>query len=87
MVIFRHKKTCGISTENYVLCRFKLEKGLIFSICAIRMDLKENYDLCPSTNYRQNSIFFGQFRSLSFKSDFFKKDAAQLIAKSKTRFS
>jgi hypothetical protein len=49
MAIFKHKKTCGISTENYVLCSFKLEKDLIFRICAIRLDLKENYGLCPST--------------------------------------
>ncbi len=50
MVIFRRKKTCGISTENYVLCSFELEKDLIFRICAILLDLKENYGLCPSTN-------------------------------------
>ncbi len=49
MVIFRRKKTCGISTENYVLCSFESEKDLIFRICAIRIDLKENYGLCPST--------------------------------------
>ncbi len=50
MVIFRRKKTCEISTENYVLCSFKLEKDQIFRICAIRLDLKKNYGLCPSTN-------------------------------------
>jgi hypothetical protein len=50
MVIFRSKKTCEISTENYVLYSFRLEKDPIFRICAIRMDLRKNYGLCPSTN-------------------------------------
>jgi hypothetical protein len=40
MVIFRSQKTCEISTENYVLCRLKLEKDSIFRICAIRMHLR-----------------------------------------------
>jgi hypothetical protein len=31
MVIFRRKNICGISTENYVLCSFKLEKDPIFA--------------------------------------------------------
>jgi hypothetical protein len=47
MVIFRRKNICGISTENYVLCSFKLEKDPIFRICAIRMDLRKKYGLCP----------------------------------------
>ncbi len=47
MVIFRRKNICGISTENYVLCSFKLKKDPIFRICAIRMDLREKYGLCP----------------------------------------
>jgi hypothetical protein len=45
MVIFRRKNICGISTENYVLCSFKLKKDPIFRICAIRMDLREKYGL------------------------------------------
>ncbi len=40
MVIFRCKKTCEISTENYVLCSFKSKKDPVFRICAIRMDLR-----------------------------------------------
>jgi hypothetical protein len=51
MVIFRFKKTCEVSTENYVLCSFELEKDPIFRICAIRMDSRKKYDLCPSTTY------------------------------------
>ncbi len=47
MVIFRRKNICGISTENYVLCSFELEKDPIFRIGAIRMDLRKNYGLCP----------------------------------------
>jgi hypothetical protein len=47
MVIFRRKNICGISAENYVLCSFKLEKDPIFRICAIRMDLRKKYGLCP----------------------------------------
>ncbi len=45
MVIFRRKNICGISTENYVLCRFELEKDPIFRICAIRMDLRVKSDI------------------------------------------
>ncbi len=40
MVNFSRKKTCEISTDNYVLCSFELEKDPIFRICAIRMDLR-----------------------------------------------
>ncbi len=47
MVIFRRKNICGISTENCVLCSFKLEKDPIFRICAISMDLRKNYGFCP----------------------------------------
>jgi hypothetical protein len=36
MIIFRRKKTCEISTENYVLCSFELKNDPIFRICAIR---------------------------------------------------
>ncbi len=52
MVIFRCKKTCEISTENYVLCSFELEKDPIFRICAIRMDSRKKYGLRPSTKYK-----------------------------------
>jgi hypothetical protein len=45
VVIFRRKNICGISTENYVLCSFELEKDLIFRICAIRMDLRVKSDI------------------------------------------
>ncbi len=37
--------------ENYVLCSFELEKDPIFRICAIRMDSRKKYGLCPSTNF------------------------------------
>jgi hypothetical protein len=47
MVILRRKNICGTTTENYVLCSFELEKDPIFRICAIRMDLRKNYGLCP----------------------------------------
>jgi hypothetical protein len=40
MVIFRRKNICGISTENYVLCSFELEKDPTLRICAIRIDLR-----------------------------------------------
>jgi hypothetical protein len=43
-VNFKHKKTCEISTENYVLCSFVMEKDPIIRNCSIRMDLrKKNY--------------------------------------------
>jgi hypothetical protein len=45
MVIFRRKNICGISTEIYVLCSFKLKKDLIFRICEIRMDLRVKSDI------------------------------------------
>ncbi len=45
MVIFSRKNICGISTENYVLCSFELEKDPIFRICAIRMDLRVKSDI------------------------------------------
>ncbi len=55
MVIFKCKKTCEISTENYVLYSFELEKDLIFRICAIRMDSRKKYGLCPTTIYRKKT--------------------------------
>jgi hypothetical protein len=70
MVIFRHKKTCGISTEIFVLCSFKLEKDLIFRICAIRLDLKENYGLCSIS--KSEFAFFefnGENHESWFKTD------------------
>jgi hypothetical protein len=57
MVIFRRKNICGISTENYVLCSFELENDPIFRICAIRMDLRKNYDLCPMKEKHLLKIF------------------------------
>jgi hypothetical protein len=45
MVIFRCKNICEISTENYILCSFELEKYPIFRICAIRMDLRVKSDI------------------------------------------
>ncbi len=60
MVIFRRKKTCEISTENYDLCSFKSKKDPIFRICAIRMDSRKKYGLCPTTNSRKFHKFHNE---------------------------
>ncbi len=53
MVIFRRKNICGISTENYVLCSFELEKDSIFRICAIRSIFEITRKEVVSENLRE----------------------------------
>jgi hypothetical protein len=40
--LHKNVSNAEISTKNYVLCSFKLEKGPVFKISPVLVDLEEN---------------------------------------------